>query len=145
MTLRQVKYRLISALSTHGHWLAYRWAGSLLPEAKLNNDLRSGFNRAQTAWYVIDPLFLRNGSTTPDHIRADPDLQSSHYVREIYETEIFPYKESPSGIPTNISVLNIAFYPEERGPFNFDVLPGPYSAGLNQDGLLNSPRTRWAA
>jgi len=116
---------------------------AFFPEAKLNSDLRSGFNRAQTAWYVIDPLFLRNGSTTPDHIRADPDLQSSHYVREIYETEIFPYKESPSGIPTNISVLNIAFYPEERGPFNFDVLPGPYSAGLNLDGLLNSPRTRW--
>jgi cell surface protein SprA len=113
------------------------------PEARLSKDIRSGFNRAQIAWYVIDPLFLRNGSTTPDHIRADPDLQSSHFVREIYETEIFPYKESPSGIPTNISVLNVAFYPDERGPYNFDVLPGPYSAGLNADGLLNSPRTRW--
>ncbi|NLE35349.1 MAG: cell surface protein SprA, partial [Bacteroidales bacterium] len=62
---------------------------------------------------------------------------------EIYETEIFPFKESPSGIPTNISVLNVAFYPEERGPYNFDVLPGAYSAGMNAGGLLNSPRTRW--
>ncbi len=115
----------------------------LFPEAKLSKDLRSGMNRALTAWYVIDPLFLRNGSTTPGHIRANPDLQSSHFVREIYETEIFPFKESPSGIPTNISVLNVAFYPEERGPYNFDVLPGAYSAGLNADGLLNSPRTRW--
>ena len=115
----------------------------LFPEAKLSNDLRSGFNRARTAWYVIDPLFLRNGSTTPDHIKADPDLQSSHFVREIYETEIFPYKESASGIPTNISVLNVAFYPDERGPYNFDVLPGSYSAGINADGLLNHPGTRW--
>jgi len=113
------------------------------PEAQLSKDIRSGFNRALMAWYVIDPLFLRNGSTTPDHIRADPDLQSSHFVREIYETEIFPYKESASGIPTNISVLNVAFYPNERGPYNFDVLTSPYSAGLNSDGLLNSPRTRW--
>lgn len=116
---------------------------NLFPEASLSKDIRSGFNRALMAWYVIDPLFLRNGSTTPDYIRANPDLQSSHFVREIYETEIFPYKESASGIPTNISVLNVAFYPTERGPYNFDVQPGSYSAGLNSDGLLNSPRTRW--
>ncbi len=115
----------------------------LFPEAKLSKDIRSGFNRAKIAWYVIDPLFLRNGSTTPDHIRANPDLQSSHYVREIYETEIFPYKESASGIPTNISVLNVAFYPSEKGPYNFNVIPDGYSAGLSSDGLLNSPRTRW--
>lgn len=115
----------------------------LFPEAKLSKDIRSGFNRAKVAWYVIDPLFLRNGSTTPDHIRANPDLQSSHYVREIYETEIFPFKESASGIPTNISVLNVAFYPTERGPYNFNVIPDGYSAGLSPDGLLNSPRTRW--
>jgi len=115
----------------------------LFPEAKLSKDIRSGFNRAKIAWYVIDPLFLRNGSTTPGHIRANPDLQSSHYVREIYETEIFPYKESASGIPTNISVLNVAFYPSERGPYNFNVIPDGYSAGLSSDGLLNSPRTRW--
>lgn len=113
------------------------------PEARLSKDIRSGMNRALLAWYVIDPLFLRNGSTTPGHIRSNPDAQSSHFVREIYETEIFPFKESPSGIPTNISVLNVAFYPGERGPYNFDVLPGAYSAGLNGSGLLNSPRTRW--
>ncbi len=113
------------------------------PEARLNNDLRSGMNRALTAWYVIDNLFLRNGSATPAHIRANPDLQSSHFVREIYETEIFPYKESPTGIATNISVLNVAFYPYERGPYNFDVLPGTYSDGLSPDGLLNNPRSRW--
>jgi cell surface protein SprA len=116
---------------------------NLFPEARLNNDLRSGFNRAKLAWYVIDPLFLRNGSTTPDYIRANPDLQSSHFVREIYENEIFPFKESPSGIPTNISVLNVAFYPSERGPYNYDIAPGAYSAGLSPDGLLNSPRMRW--
>lgn len=116
---------------------------TLFPEAALSKDLRTGFNRANLAWYVIDPLFLRNGSTTPNHIRANPDLQSSHFVREIYETEIFPNKESVSGIPTNIAVLNVAFYPTERGPYNFDVLPGVYSAGLSPAGLLNAPQSRW--
>ncbi|MBG0860471.1 MAG: cell surface protein SprA [Bacteroidales bacterium] len=115
----------------------------LFPEARFNNNLTSGFNRAKLAWYVIDPLFLRNGASTPEHIKQNPDLQSSHFVREIYETEIFPYKESPSGIPTNITVLNVGYYPDERGPYNYDADPGPYSEGINANGRLNDPRSRW--
>ncbi len=115
----------------------------LFPEARLNNRIESGFNRAKLSWYVIDPLFLRNGSSTPDHIKANPDIQSSHYVREVYEDEIFPYRESPSGIPTNISVLNLSYYPSEKGSYNFDSDPGTYSAGVAADGTLNEPQTRW--
>jgi cell surface protein SprA len=113
------------------------------PEARFNNNLVSGFNRAKLAWYVIDPLFLRNGSSTPGHIKQNPDEQSSHFVREIYENEIFPYRESPSGIPTNLTVLNIAYYPNEKGPYNYDTDPGPYSKGMNSSGELNDPKSRW--
>ena len=116
---------------------------SLFPEASLTNNLSSGFNRARLAWYVIDPLFLQNGSSTPDHIRRDENTQSSHFVRQIYETEIFPNKESSTGIPALISVLNVAFYPEERGPYNFDIGPSSYSSGLNPNGTLKDPATRW--
>ena len=115
----------------------------VFPEARFNNNLVSGFNRAKLAWYVIDPLFLRNGSSTPDHIKQNDSEQSSHFVREVYENEIFPYRESPSGIPTNITVLNLAYYPEERGPNNYDTDPGPYSEGLNSSGKLNDPKSRW--
>jgi hypothetical protein len=49
----------------HGQFPVYRRDRiSLFPEAKFNNNLVSGFNRAKLAWYVIDPLFLRNGSST---------------------------------------------------------------------------------
>lgn len=116
---------------------------NLFPEARLNNNITSGKNRAKLAWYVIDPLFLRNGSSTPDHIKQDPNTQSSHYVREVYENEIFPYKESPSGIPTNIAVLNVAFYPTEKGQYNFDTDPDQYSDGINSSGRLNNPASRW--
>ncbi len=115
----------------------------LFPEARFNDDPVSGYNRAKLAWYVIDPLFLRNGSSTPSYIRNNPDFQSSHFVREIYENEIFPYKESASGIPTAIAVLNLAYYPGEKGPYNYDTDPGTYSAGMNQDGGLNDPKSRW--
>ena len=115
----------------------------LFPEARFNNNLVSGFNRAKLAWYVIDPLFLRNGSSTPDYIKQHPEEQSSHFVREVYENEIFPYRESPSGIPTNITVLNLAYYPEEKGSYNYDTDPGPYSKGMSTDAKLNDPQSRW--
>jgi len=115
----------------------------LFPEAKFNNNLVSGFNRAKIAWYVIDPLFLRNGSSTPQYIRDNPDEQSSHFVREIYENEIFPNRQSPNGIPATIAVLNLAYYPEEKGPYNYDTDPGVYSAGMNSSGALNDPKSRW--
>ncbi len=116
---------------------------NLFPEARLNNNLASGYNRAKLAWYVIDPLFLRNGSSTPSHIKQNPDAQSSHFVREVYENELFPNRESSTGIPTTISVLNVAYYPEERGPYNYDIGSGPYSRGLTAEGRLSDPGTRW--
>ena len=117
---------------------------SIFPEGGLINNLASGFNRAKLAWYVIDPLFLQNGAATPGHIRADANTQSSHFVRQIYETELFPNKQSATGIPATINVLNVAFYPEERGPYNFDTTPSTYSAGLDKTtGLLESPQSRW--
>ncbi len=115
----------------------------LFPEARFNDDPVTGYNRARLAWYVIDPIFLRNGTSTPDHIKDNPDTQSSHFVREIYENEIFPYRESTTGIPTNITVLNLAYYPDEKGPYNFDTDPGPYSDGMNSEGRLNDPQSRW--
>ena len=115
----------------------------MFPESALTNDLAYGFNRALLSWYVIDPLFLRNTSATPNHIKNNPDLQSSHLVREVFEKELFPARETPSGIPTNIPVLNLAYFPGERGPYNYDVAPSPYSAGIAADGSLLRPESRW--
>ena len=116
---------------------------NLFPEANLNSDRAYGYNRAKLAYYIIDPLFLRNNSLTPDHIKNNKDQQSNHFVREVFEKEIFPAKESPVGQPTNIPVFDLAFYPEERGPYNYDADPTNYSAGVNQDGTLRNPESRW--
>ena len=106
------------------------------PEADYINDLRNGFNRSKLAWYYIDPLFLRNSSLTPDHIRRNSNLQSNHYVREVFQKEIFPLRDNAYGEPTNIPVLNLAYYPRERGPYNFDT-------DVDADGFLNDPQKRW--
>lgn len=113
------------------------------PEAS-EDSLYPGINRAKFCWYVIDPLFLRpDNNLKPAHITlAD---QSNHLVREVLETEVFPNKQPPSGQPMNISMLDISYYPAERGPYNFDVLPSAVSAGLDPsgNGLLADPASRW--
>ena len=115
----------------------------LFPEASLSNDLRIGMNRSKFAWYVIDPLFFRSNSLTPDHIKNDLVAQSNHFTREILETEIFPNRTPQNSQVTNLPVLDLAFYPNERGPYNYDVNPTAFSAGLKIDGGLEAPSTRW--
>jgi cell surface protein SprA len=117
---------------------------AMFPEAETNDDHIYGFNRAKLAWYIIDPLFLRSSPTTPDHIKNDKKLQSNHLVREIYEKEIFPDRETPVGLPTNIPVFDLAFYPQERGPYNYDSESSRFSQGVNADGTLRDPESRWA-
>ena len=113
------------------------------PEAILSNDIRYGFNRAKLAWYVIDPLFQRNTSVTPTHILEDPDQQANHYVREVFINEVFPNKDQQTGEPTRLRTFDVAFYPEERGPYNFDVESSEWSSGIDEQGYLEDPETRW--
>ena len=118
----------------------YRLSMPLFPESAPGTQLAYGFNRARLAWYRIDNLFY--SSDSPRNI-TDED-RSHPYARRIAEQEVFPNKELAAGALTNIYELNLAYYPEERGPYNYDVAPTPYSAGLTAEGLLANPKSRWA-
>jgi len=114
----------------------------MFPEAALGTGLIYGYNRAQLAWYVIDPLFYdKSGSLKPPNI--DKTELSKNSVRVIPENEVFPNKEPDNGIPMDIPVFNLAFYPEERGPYNFDTDATDYSKGIDADGKLENPDSRW--
>ena len=114
----------------------------LFPEGS-ENSVAYGFNRARLAWYTIDPLFHNDESRTPDNIRNNKDLQSTNDVREVLVDEVFPNLELDNSQPRNIATLDLAFYPRERGPYNYDVEPTAFSAGINQDGSLRDPESRW--
>ncbi len=115
----------------------------VFPEATVNS-IAYGFNRARLAWYTIDPLFHNDEARTPDNIRNNKDLQSTNDVREVLVDEVFPNLELDNSQPRNIATLDLAYYPRERGPYNYDVEPTAYSAGLNADGSLRDPESRWA-
>jgi cell surface protein SprA len=101
-------------------------------ESQAFNNLSYGFNRARLAFYNIDPIFY-TGSTIP----ISSNQLSNHYVRQVLETEVFPYKQSPTGQPLAISTLDLAYYPMVRGPYNYTT------TGLNNDGTLQNPQSRW--
>jgi len=112
------------------------------PEGAAGTNLAYGFNRSKLAWYIIDPLFYdKNTSLIPPNVN-NSEL-ANQYVRQIWETEVFPNKQPLNGVPVNLAVLNLAYYPVERGPYNYDVLATQYSKGINPDGTLVAPETRW--
>lgn len=114
---------------------------SIFPEA-VNSDWSYGYNRAKFSWYIIDPLFHRDISgVTPGHL-TDDDIKN-HLVRQVREQEIFPNKEAGNGQTIVLPVLNLSYYPEERGPYNYDVTPSGFSAGVAPTGLLANPSSRW--
>ncbi len=115
---------------------------NMFPEGATGTDLKYGYNRAKLAWYIIDPLFYdKNTNLVPPNV-SNQEL-SNQYVRQVWETEIFPNKQPLNGVPVNLAVFNMAFYPSERGPYNYEVTPTDYSKGLNDDGTLANPETRW--
>ena len=112
---------------------------SMFPEQSDKTTLASGYNRALLAWYNIDPLFTRRSSSlTPAHIKGDLDQLSNYYVREVYVKELFPNRDnnSYSGATATLPILNLAYYPSERGPYNFNP-------NLNYDGTLQNPAQHW--
>lgn len=106
------------------------------PESVLSNDLRYNFNRAKLSWYVIDQSIYRNDSYTPSQIKQHKEWLQTNEAREIYESELFPNKQVPNGVPTNIYTLNLTYYPDVRGPYNF-------TTQLTPDGRLTNPEQRW--
>ena len=119
------------------------WVISSVPtmfnEYKDKTGLTSGFNRSLLAWYNIDPLFTRRSSSlTPSHIKSDLDQLSNHYVREVYVRELYPNRDqsSYSGATSTLPVLNLAYYPNERGPYNFNP-------DLNSLGRFDKTEDKW--
>ena len=87
-----------------------------------NNNLASGGQRAKMSWYTIDPVFY--SSQRPDGI-TDSDL-SLNTTRRIFIDEIFPQQDIPQGQTLVQPTLDIAYYPDAKGPYNanasFDAL-----------------------
>ena len=94
--------------------------------------IENGYDRAFLNWYTIDPIFY--STQRPGGI-SDDDV-SNLYTRRVFIEEIFPEVDIVQGQTSVINTLDLAYYPTERGPYNFD----PAAAN---DAPLN-PNDSWA-
>jgi cell surface protein SprA len=109
---------------------------ALFPEASLTNRIDYGKNRSLLAWYYIDGLFTRRNSSLRPSYMSNDDL-SNHLVRAVQTRELFPNRDQLYNENNYLNVLNLAYYPNERGPYNLDA------DNINSDGTLMNPEKRW--
>jgi cell surface protein SprA len=109
----------------------------LFPEAASKN-LQAGYKRANLSWYQIDPVFYQGGNLTPQHIVQNPAMLSDSRMRLVSQKDIFPNLQIQYGTIPNIFPLDLAFYPKERGMYNYDT-----TNTYDSDGLFNNPEARW--
>ncbi len=110
----------------------------LFPEGS-SHDLSAGFKRSKLAWYTIDPLFYQNNSFTPDHIKNDPEMIHDSRMRLVLYKELFPQQDLSYGAVPNLQVFDVAYYPKERGMYNYDT-----TATVDANGYFTNPEDRWA-
>jgi cell surface protein SprA len=93
------------------------------------NNLLSGYGRAKMAWYTIDPIFYTN--QRPAGI-TDADI-SLNATRRVFIDEVFPQVDIAQGQTTVQGTLDLAYYPNLKGPYN-----------ANPNFVAESPEDKWA-
>ncbi|MFA5574470.1 MAG: cell surface protein SprA [Brumimicrobium sp.] len=111
----------------------------LFPEASLKNDLRTGFNRSHLSWYIIDySTFHLNSAATPKHIQEDPSQKENMNAAFVTKQELFPSTDLALGDNKNLPTMDLTFYPQERGMYNYDT-----TNTVDADGYFINPQDRW--
>ena len=109
----------------------------LFPESGLINDLSSGYNRAKLAWYNIEPILQeRRSSNNP--LKNDLAELSKPETRQVLLKEIFPKRSTQFGEGL-LTTFDLAFYPKDRGPYNFESR----NSRIDGNGKLLNPKQSW--
>ena len=108
----------------------------LFPEGSLKDSLDYGFNRAKVAWYNIEPT-LQDKSNTNNPDRYENALLDPR-IAPINVQQLFPEQTVQTG-QAQLITFDMAYYPSDRGPYNFDTRAG----SVSNTGKLLNPQKRW--
>ncbi|GAB2528685.1 T9SS outer membrane translocon Sov/SprA [Rufibacter soli] len=114
---------------------AWRLAATPAPLVNGRTGLAYAYNRAKLAWYTIDQIYYSANSLRPSNISRE-ELEN-HYVRGVQRREIFPNRD-PETNNTFEYTFDLAYYPQERGQYN-------YNPSISSDGrlLTGNVRNNW--
>ncbi|WP_449406417.1 T9SS outer membrane translocon Sov/SprA [Pareuzebyella sediminis] len=114
------------------------WALASVPDSIAKEappePLGEGFGRAKLAWYTIDPIFYTN--QRPSSI-SDSDI-STNATRRIFIDEVFPKVEVAQGQTRQQTTLDLAYYPNLKGPYNANANFEGQSANQKWAGIMRS-------
>ena len=90
-----------------------------------------GYKRAKLNWYIIDPtLYVQ----TPGDIGNDGI--SANNTRRISSFELYPNTDIALGQTQIINTLDLTYYPQERGPYNYN--PQALSSGFSSSEAIDN-------
>jgi cell surface protein SprA len=101
-----------------------------------SDGLSYNYKRGKLAWYSVDQIFYGAGDT-PASINAD-ELSRAE-TRQINYRELFPNVQLDITQNALVRTLDLAYFPQERGSYNFD----PTATIQNEKVTLTNPETRW--
>jgi cell surface protein SprA len=113
---------------------------TIVPNSNVINNLAYDNERAKLAWYQIEQNLQdrRSNSNPMKNIPGFLDSISDFRTRLVTQNEVFPNRTTNFGenlLPT----FDLAFYPNERGQYNYDAS----TTNVNADGSLKLPKNKW--
>ena len=95
--------------------------------------LSYNFSRGKIAWYNVDQLFYGTGNR-PSNI--DENELSRNEVRQIRYNELFPNTDLDITQQNLVRTLDLAYYPSERGPYNYNPNANSVSSENRWGGIM---------
>lgn len=107
-------------------------------ESAESSTLSFNDKKAKIAWYTVDntTFYATNSPFFPSNLTQD-EIRGNAYERPYLPRQLFPGRDR-FVVQTNEPLLDIAYFPSERGQNN-------YSTDLDANGLLTNPQNNFGA
>lgn len=107
------------------------------PQGTLVDPLQYAYNRAKISVYSVDQTLYNDNLPGAIPINLADEEKQNFYERFFLPNDLFPGRSLPTVVlPSN--VLDVAYFPAERGMYN-------YNPDLNPDGTLKNPRQNFGS
>lgn len=107
------------------------------PQGTFQNPLEYAYNRAQISVYTVDQTIYNDNANANVSTNLTEEDKNNIFEKYFLPTTLFPGRSAPTvQLPAN--VLDVAYFPEERGMYN-------YNPDLTPDGKLRNPRKNFGS
>ena len=104
--------------------------------------LEVGYHRAKLSWYNIDRSFYFDGSSSLDLSDDDAD---NYYTGSYNIDDLFTGTDLGNLQNSILNTFNLAFYPTERGPYNYNPITNTEIDATTGDFVESTVTDNWAA